>query len=180
MDRQKRLLTVLAAMLVALAAAMPAAAQSALKIGVFDSQRISEETAEGKRIQQELTSLSEAKQEELSNMEQALSDLQQRLGQQQLSLSAERRTALELDIQRRALELNNAKDLASRELQLEFAAAEARFNEKLRQVVGQFALDENFSLLLEYGAVAWSATSIDVTTAIIDLFDKMYPAQSEE
>jgi Skp family chaperone for outer membrane proteins len=167
----------IAAMLIL--AAAPAAAQSALKVGVFDSQRVSEESAEGKRIQGELGALAEAKQAELAAMEQAINDLQQRLSQQQLSLSAERRAALEMDIQRKALALNTAKDLATRELQLEYGAAEAQFNEKLRTVVTQFGLDENFSLLLEYGAVAWSAASIDVTTAIIDLFSKMYPEKSE-
>jgi Skp family chaperone for outer membrane proteins len=112
-------------------------------------------------------------------MEQEINDLQQRLEQQQLSLSIDRRTALEIDIQRRILALNNAKDLASRELQLEVAAAEAGFNEKIRLVVAQFGKSEEFSLLLEYGVVAWSSPAIDVTTAIIDLFNQMFPAETE-
>ena len=179
MNRQMRLMLTLVAAAILIMAAAPAAAQSTLKVGVFDSQRISEEADEGKRIQGALAALGEEKQQQLAALEQALNDLQQRLSQQQLSLSVERRMALELQIQHKGLALNAAKDLASRELQLEFAAAEAQFNERLRQVVTQFGLDDNFSLLLEYGAVAWSATSIDVTTAIIDLFNKMYPAQSE-
>jgi Skp family chaperone for outer membrane proteins len=174
-----KLMSVLATAAILLLAAAPATAQSTIKIGVFDSQRVSGEADEGKRIQGELAAMGEAKQQQLAAMEQQLNDLQQRLSQQQLSLSAERRTALEMDIQRMALALNTSKDLATRELQLEFAAAEAQFNEKLRTVVTQFGLDENFSLLLEYGAVAWSATSVEVTTAIIDLFNRMYPAKSE-
>jgi Skp family chaperone for outer membrane proteins len=174
-----RLVPLLAVLALLALASAPAGAQSAVKIGVFDSQRISEESEEGKKIQAVLSEMGEAKQADLAAMEQELGELQQRLSQQQLSLSVERRMALELDIQRKGLELNNAKDLASRELQLEFAAAESQFNEKLRMVVTQFGMDENFSVLLEAGAVAYSATSVDVTTAIIDLFNKMYPATGE-
>jgi len=163
------------AVLAAAAAAQPVLAQAPLKIGVFDSQRISEETIEGKRVQTELGAVRDAKQKEISDMERAISDLQQRLSQQGLSLSAETRSSLELDIQRRALMLNNAKDLATRELQLEVAAAEARFNEKLRLVVNRFGQDEGFALLFELGVTAWAGNTVDVTTAIIDLFDQMYP-----
>jgi Skp family chaperone for outer membrane proteins len=154
-------------------------AQQPLKVGIFDSQRITAETLEGQKIQADLSAVSEAKQQQLSTMEKEISDLQQRLEQQQLSLSVDRRTALEIDIQRRILALNNAKDLATRELQLEVAAAEAKFNEKLRLVVGQFGKSEEFDLLLEYTVVAWASPASDVTTAIIDLFNQMFPAETE-
>jgi Skp family chaperone for outer membrane proteins len=154
-------------------------AQQPLKVGVFDSQRVTTETIEGQKIQSELSAVSEAKQQELAAMEREITDLQQRLEQQQMSLSVDRRTALEIDIQRRILALNNAKDLATRELQLEIAAAEARFNEKLRLVVAQFGKSEEFDLLLEYAVVAWSPPAQDVTTALIDVFNQMYPAETE-
>ena len=78
--------------------------------------------------------------------------------------------------QRKLLELNNSKDLATRELQLEVAGAEARFNEKLRVVIEQIGTDENFALILDRAAVAWASSAIDVTTAIIDRFDRTFPA----
>jgi Skp family chaperone for outer membrane proteins len=166
-----------AVILAALVAGSQVRAQS--KVGVFDSQRVSEETAEGRKVQTELSTLRDTKQGEIAGMEQALADLQQRLNQQGLSLSPDTRMALELDIQRRGLELNNAKDLATRELQLEVAAAEARFNEKLRVVVEQFGRDEGFDILFEISATAWSSSSVDITTALIDVFDKMFPAAAE-
>jgi Skp family chaperone for outer membrane proteins len=163
-------------MLVTLVAAAPAAlAQVPSKVGVFDSQRISEETAEGKRVQEQLNSLRDQKQQEIAAMEQVIADLQQRLNQQGLSLSADTRTSMEIDIQRRALEVNNAKDLATRQLQLEVAAAEAQFNDKLRLVVQQFGRDEGFAVLFEINTTAWASNTVDVTTALIDLFDKLYP-----
>ena len=108
MNRRIKLMSVLATAAILILAAAPATAQSTVKIGVFDSQRVSEEADEGKRIQGELAAMGEAKQQQLAAMEQQLGDLQQRLSQQQLSLSAERRTALEMDIQRAALALNTS------------------------------------------------------------------------
>jgi Skp family chaperone for outer membrane proteins len=166
----------LAAAALLLAASAPAAAQTTLKIGVFDSQRVSAESTVGQEVQAGLEALSVAKQAELTAMEQEFTELQQRLTQQRLSLSAERRAALELEIQHKGLALNAAQELASRELQLEIAAAEAEFNEKMRQVLTRFGADENFSLILDSTVVAFSASAIDVTTALTDLMNRMYPA----
>lgn len=179
MHRSMKLAAALIAVIAVFLIGSTAHAQRPLKVGVFDPQRITTETVEGQKIQSELSAVSEAKRQELANMEREISDLQQRLEQQQMSLSVDRRTALEIDIQRRILALNNAKDLASRELQLEVAAAEAKFNEKLRLAVAQFGKSEEFDLLLEYTVVAWSPPAHDVTTALIDVFNQMYPAETE-
>ena len=178
MHRPNQTILAILAVLALGALAAPASAQAPLKIGVFDSQRISEEALEGKRVQTELGAARDAKQQVIAEQEQAIGDLQQRLAQQGLSLSADTRASLELEIQRRALALNAAKDLATRELQLEVAAAENRFNEKLRIVVTRFGQDEGFAVLFELGVTAWAANSVDVTTALIDLFDQMYPAEN--
>jgi Skp family chaperone for outer membrane proteins len=156
-----------------------ARAQTSLKVGVFDPQRISEETAGGRRVQAELSALRDQKQQDISIKEQAINELQQQLNQQALSLSVDRRATLEMDIRRRLLELNNAKDLASQELQFELTAAQARFNDQLIVVVEAFGREEAFDLVFDRTLVAWASGSIDVTTAIIDRFDKMFPSTGE-
>jgi len=153
-----------------------ASAQAAFKVGVFDSQRLSEETTEGKRVQTQLKEVRAQREKEIEDEAKRLQGLQQQLEQRGLSLSEERRTTLEIDIRRGALELEGRKDIASRGFQLEIAAAEARFNEKLRAAIGEFAKQEQFTLILEGSAVAWASASIDVTTALIDTFNRMFPA----
>ncbi|MHC4430087.1 MAG: OmpH family outer membrane protein, partial [Planctomycetota bacterium] len=118
--------------------APPPLAQAPLKVAVFDPQRVSEETIDGKRLQAELKAVSDQKQQQLTAMEDEIKGLQQQLQQQALSLSVEKRTALELTIQRKLLALNNTQDLANRELQLEVQAAEGAFNEKLRAVLDDY------------------------------------------
>lgn len=179
MIRLHRAYAVATALLIFFASASAVSAQTAPKIGVFDPQRVSEETAEGKRIQAQLGSIREQRQKEIFDEESKIAELQQQLEQQRLSLSADRRATLEIDIQRRLLELQSRKDMATRGFQLEISAAEARFNEKLGAVIGQFARDEGFSIIFEAAAVAYASSGVDVTTAIIEQFDKLYPPQTE-
>ncbi len=152
----------------------------AVSIGIFDPQRVSSETAEGKRVQAELTAIRDRMQGEIQAKEQLIGDLQQQLNQQALSLSPEKKNSLQLDIQRKLLDLNNANEIASRELQLEVGAAQARFNEKLMVVVETVGREEGFDVIFDRSLVAWASASISVTTRIIDSFDKMFPAKADE
>jgi outer membrane protein len=165
------------ALVAAVALATPGvSAQTALKIGVFDSQRISEETDEGKRVQAQLKEVRAQREREIEEETKRIQELQQQLEQKGLSLSEEKRTTLEIDIRRRMLELESRKDIASRGFQLEVQAAEARFNDKLRGAIGEFAKQEEFTLILEGANVAWASATIDVTTALVDVFNRMFPA----
>ncbi len=158
----------------------PLAAQTPVKIGVFDAQRISEETAEGKRIHAQLNAFREQKQKELSAKEQELTELQNRLTSQALSLSQEKRAALEKEIQRKVLELNQAREAATREMQLELTEAQELFQEKLLAVVRQFGADEGFAVLLESSLVAYYDPTVDVTGALIERFNQAYPVADEK
>ena len=163
--------------LLALAVVSTVQAQS-FKVAVFDPQRVSEETGEGKRLASLLETMRDDKQAELSAQEAEIGRLQEQLKAQSLSLSADKRNEMTLNIQRRLMQINASKDLAERELQLEAAGYQANFNDKLIRVIAQFGQESEFSLILPAEAVAWASKSIDVTTAIIDAFDKMYPIET--
>lgn len=155
-----------------LLAATPLAAQTA-KIGVFDSLRISEETEEGKKVQAALKQYLDRKQAEIQGKEAALADLQNQLNSQSLSLSAEKRSSLEREVQRKALELNSLREAAMREWQLERSEAGGRFEQQLLAVVDEFGKREGFALLLDRSQVAYAAETVDVTTALVDLFNQL-------
>ena len=105
--------------------------------------------------------------------------LRRNLSQQSLSLSSEKRAAQEKEIQRSLLELQSFQESASRELELEYGSATNDFREKLIATVDSFGRDEGFSLILDRSQVAWSAALIDVTSAVIDRFNKMFPVEQE-
>jgi outer membrane protein len=151
-------------------------AQATFKIGVFDPQRVSMESAQGKRLQSELSTLQAGKQAEIKSLDEALLAKEKEYSEQRLSLSEGRRKAMELDIERRRLELKNSQQLATQQLQLEYNEAQQNFNDMLIQAVAQFGEKEGFSLILDMSSVAWAAQNVDVTTAVIDLVDSLYPA----
>jgi len=164
-----------------LAATGLARAQSAgMKIGVFDANRVSEESDEGKRIAARLTALGDKKKGEITAKEKEISDLRQQLESQTLSLSPEKQNQLQKDIQKKGLELQQAQESARNEFQIEVSEAQNKFQEQLLRVINQFGRDEGFTLVLERatGGVAFAAESIDVTTAIVDKFNQMVPADA--
>ena len=170
----KRMFTTL--VLTLLAATGLASAQTAgLKIGVFDANRVSEESDEGKRVAAKLSALGEKKKGELAAKEKEIADIRTQLDSQTLSLSPEKQTQLQKDIQKKGLELQQAQEGARNEFQIEVSEAQNKFQEQLLRVINQFGRDEGFTLVLEKatGGVAFAAESIDVTTAIVDKFNQM-------
>ena len=178
----KRLVFVLAT---ALAAAIgPAAAQApaSLKIGVFDANRVSEETEEGKRIQAKLSAFGDKKKSELAAKDKEIADLRSQLDSQNLSLSPEKQAQIQKDIQRKTLELQQGQEAARNEFQIEVSDAQNKFQEQLIRVINQFGRDEGFTMIIERttGGVAFAAESVDVTTAIVDKFNEMVKVAPDE
>ena len=69
MRRSTRILVTLAATALLMATFSAANAQGTVKIGVFDPQRVSEETIEGKRIQATLEALRDKRQSDITTDE---------------------------------------------------------------------------------------------------------------
>lgn len=163
--------SVATAILAALFSASGALAQGTVKIGVFDPQRVSEETEEGKRVQTELTGLRDKKQAEITSREKELTDLQSQLTAHGLSLTPDKRSSLDKDVQKKALELQQAREAARNEMQFELGSAQSKFQDKLLAVVEQFGKDEGFTLILDRSMAAYATSGIDVTTTIVDRFN---------
>lgn len=164
---------------VLLSAAVSGAQAQTFKIAMFDAQAVSENTAVGKKIQTELTAFTDKKDIEIKERQGKISEMRQQLTQQALSLSPERKVALEKDIQRHMLDLQSLQESATRELDLEYSTATKNFRDKLVVVVDAFGKEEGFSVILDRSQVAWSDASIDVTSAIIDRFNKMFPVEAK-
>lgn len=176
-----RLTAVVAVSILAIVLAGTVRAQTgSLKIGVFDAQRISEETVEGRRIQTKLEEFRDRKQAELAQAEKELGDLQTQLEAQSLSLSNEKRLSLEKEIQRKALTLQQIRDTATREMQLEVGEAQDQFQRQLVAVIDSYGQSEGFDLILEIGTVVYASKTIDVTTAIVDRFNEVVKPPAEQ
>jgi Skp family chaperone for outer membrane proteins len=150
------------------------------KVGVFNAQLISENTEIGKGIQETLNAFTEVKEADITSRQTVIQDLRQQLSTQALSLSADRRAELEKDIQLRMLDLQSFQEAATRELELEYNSATKDFQEKLAVAVETFGTDEGFAVLFDRSQVAWVDNGIDVTSAHVDRFNKMFPAAAGE
>jgi outer membrane protein len=176
----KRILAI-PTVLLAAASAVWAQSPPALKVGVFDANRVSEETDEGKRIAAKLSAFGDKKKAELMTKEKEIADLRTQLDSQNLSLSPEKQQQIQKDVQKKGLELQQAQEAARNEFQIEVSEAQNKFQEQLIRVISQFGRDEGFTLVLERstGGVAFASESIDVTTAIVDKFNQMVKAPAE-
>ena len=177
MKNLKRASLILMVLGLMVAGSVAAQAQE-LRVGVFDPQRVSEETALGKQLQAELGAFQASKQKEIEDKRAQVEQMQEQLRTQELSLSSATRTKMEKDIQRRVLFLEAAQETATREMQLELAAAKMLFEEKLLIAVQEFGKSEEFSLILDRSLVAWSDKTVDVTGALIDVFNRMFPSDT--
>ncbi len=175
----KTVANVMSGLLLLAAAGVAQAQQSQIKIGVFDPLRVSQETVVGQRIAAELKAKLDEKQGQVSRIQQEVNDLQQQAQTQALSLSEAKRNELGMQIQRKGLELTSARESATRQLQLEQAEAQSRFEENLLAVVEQYGKNEGFTLILDRGSVVWAAQTTDVTTGVVDLFNQMYPGTDD-
>jgi outer membrane protein len=177
-----RILSLLATVLVAASATAWAQAPTALKVGIFDANRVSEETDEGKRIAAKLSAFGEKKKAELAAKDKEIQDLRAQLDSQNLSLSPEKQQQMQKDIQRKTLELTQGQEAARNEFQIEVSEAQNKFQDQLIRVINQFGRDEGFTLIIERstGGVAFAAESIDVTTAIVDKFNDMVKVAADE
>lgn len=146
------------------------------KVGVFDPNRILQETEEGKRVSAQISQYRDTKQAELDQKRKEILDLQNQLQTQGLSLSADRRAELEKQAQKKSLELSSAVEAAQREDQLETTEALSKFQNQIMAVLEQFAREEGFDIVLEKSLVAYSSPPVDVTSMLVERFNAMMPA----
>lgn len=142
-----------------------------LKIGVFDAQRVFENTAAGAQVNAKLTALQQEKQEELRKDEEELQQMQQEVLSSAASLSQEKLKQRRLEIERKANELEAKRKSSMRELQVEFEEAQAKWEERIRDIVREYGADNGFTLILPIGAVVFHADTIDITDELIEIVD---------
>jgi Skp family chaperone for outer membrane proteins len=159
-----------AALVLASAAAPPARAE--VKIGVFDFQRVSEETARGQALRADLEKFGEKKKAELAAKEAELKQLEDTYKEQAFSLATEKRQQLEKDIQKKQLELQSVRDAANKEMQIEVNEAQGRFNEELVRVIQALGRERGYSIVFAREQVAYAADAIDMTGEVIERFNQ--------
>jgi outer membrane protein len=143
-----------------------------LKIGVFDFQRVSEETARGQELRASLEKFGDKKKGEITAKENELKTLEDQYKAQAFSLSPDKRSQMEKDLQKKQLDLQSSRDSAQREMQIEVNEAQAKFNEQLLKVINDLGKERGYTLIFAKEQVAFSSDAADMTSEVIERFNQ--------
>lgn len=162
--------------LIALASAAPAVAQGAnqnLKIAILDTEQILTSSATGKQAIEELRALQQEKSTEGEQRQQELQELRDRLTEGRLSLSEERITEMEKELEDKAIALRRFQDDANRELQKKREEVLSQIDRKVMPIINEYGEEQGFDLIFrkfESGLI-YADEGVDITPAIIERLD---------
>jgi outer membrane protein len=156
---------------VGLLIASPLAYAQATKIGVFDMDRVFNESKRwskerdafvkrGKQLQQEF----EKKAAELKAMKESL---EKKAGM----MSEQARKDKEREYQQKARELDRLGQDSDAELKLMNKDSATRFNKSLVAIIKKMGQEGKYTMILEASIVPYSAKEIDITDEVLKAFD---------
>ena len=181
-----RLLTGVAAAMVACVGLMPASAgaeqapQAPLpfppdaRFAFVDLGRVAAESADGRVANQQLQQLVQQKQQELAGRQQELQASQLKLQQNASVMSPQAQLQLQQEIERLGLEIQRMTQDAEAEVAQLDQQLQLAFQDKLIPALNQVATSRrlHFVFNLGAGALAWWNPAIDITADVIQELDR--------
>jgi len=151
-------------------------AQATSKIGVFDSKTVFNDTAEGKRLQLHLNQRRDEYRQGITAKEAEAQALQQQLLEGEFTLSDERKSLLQRDLQRMMVELDSMKQEANNNLRIDLEDVQNELDRKLLEVVSELGVEMGYAVILEKNTqVVFASAATDISQVVIDRFNQKYP-----
>jgi outer membrane protein len=165
---------------VACALALPALGQQPTKVGIIHIQQAIISTKDGQKAAADLQQKFDPKRRELEKKQGEIQALQDQLRRGANTLSEEARQKLMREIDARTRSLNRETEDAQAEFDQEQQKILQELGGRLMQVIDKYARDNGFALILDVSSpqtpVLYAANSIDITQAIVELYDKNSPS----
>lgn len=161
--------------LLAVLVAATASAQS-LKIGVFDKQRIVDESKLGVAAKARFEKLQADREAEVATKQAAYEALQKAYEQKASVLSEDKRLEMQRDIARSRDELQSAASNADRDLQRAYQTALLDIVSKVDPIVAEHGKSNGFDMLFDRTQCAFAKDVLDITKELIAKCDAAYPA----
>jgi len=156
------------------------AGQQPTKVGIIHIQQAIISTKDGQRAAAELQQKFDPKRKELEKKQSEIQGLQEQLRRGANTLSEEARQKLIREIDSRTRALNRETEDAQAEFDQEQQKILQELGGRLMQVIDKYARDNGFALILDVSSpqtpVLYAANSIDITQAIVELYDKSAPS----
>ena len=144
------------------------------RVGVFDSQTVWQQTEEGKKFQNQLAAFRDGKIAEINARETDLTKLKDRLREQEVSLSEEKKGQMLKDIDQKSIDLKRLNDDATREMKTQLGESQDQFQRELLQVVEALGRDKKYTLILEKSIVVYNDATVDITPEVVAKFNQMF------
>ncbi len=161
--------------------AQAGAAAAAQKIGILNVRQAVFSTAEGKQALAELQSQFAPRTSELDTLRKQMDDIQNRLRTGDRTLADDEKARL----QRQGEFLSRQAQRKQQEFEEDAQAAQAevfeRIARKMDDVMGRYARENNFTLVIDTSAqnvVVFAAPQTDITPDVIRLYDQAFPVRS--
>jgi outer membrane protein len=151
-----------------------AAQQESNRIGVFDSTLVWQQTEEGKKMQAQLAAFRDGKLADINGKETELNKLKDKLRDQEMSLSDDKKSQILKDIDQKSIDLKRLNDDSTREMKAQFSEAQDQFQKELFQVVEALGKERKFLLVLEKTLTIYNDPSVDITPEVVTKFNQLY------
>jgi outer membrane protein len=159
-------------------AQQPASPGGMLKVAVIDTEKILLGSNTGKKALADLKKLQEQKETEGRNMQQEIKDLQGKLTDGRLSLSQDKLTEMEKQLDDKVVALRRFQEDANSDLTKMRDQVLAQIDQKVMPVINQIGKDMGYTLIFrkfESGLI-YADEAVDITTTVIQRLDAANPA----
>ena len=166
------------ALLVLILGAAPLRAQQPepIRIGVFDPESVWKLTDVGKKYNQDLNDARDKLQTDIDKRQAEIDSLRDKLRQQQATLSDDKASQMQKDIQNKTIELNRFTDDATREIKSQLSEVQNRFQQMLVDTLEVYGKEKNFTLILDKTVIAYNSPQIEITQDLIQKFNEKHKA----
>jgi outer membrane protein len=150
------------------------------KIGVVDIQQAILSTGEGKEAIENLQKKYQPRETEINQRQQDVEQLRQQLQKQMTTLSADEQRRMQHELQDKQTVLQRLEQDAQSSFQYDRDNLMRDLGQKMVKVIEQYASTHGFALVIDGSQVPvyYAAKGVDITAAIVKLYDSSNPTQS--
>lgn len=154
-------------------AAVPARAQSPLKVAIVNSQKAFDQSLEGKKAVAILQEREELLRAELKKMDEEIRTLKQKLASQSLTLDPEARTRQQQEIDRKEADRQKYEQENSRNLEQFKNQLINRIRQEMLAVIDELIRERNYELVfdLSTSGLIHYKPELDITDEVIRRYD---------
>ena len=146
-------------------------AQERIKIGYIDIQRVIGESQAGKRARDRFQAQVKKAEADIIKERQDIERLKSDLEKKGPLLKEEERRNLELDLQKRSVNLQRSMSDYQQDLQVKNNEMMSEILKELEKIVNEVGKAEKFTMILERSQILYSDQGIDITSKVIETYN---------